>query len=72
MVGDPTLTDERCSRYIRLYQRFTDDLFLIWTGPAAVPCEIRHALVIANEAISLDWSGHGSQQNTANSRGGVV
>ncbi len=60
------LNDERFSEYILLYKRFIDDLFLIWTGPAAVLCEFRHALAIADEAISLDWSGYGSQQDAAN------
>ena len=62
----PILTDARFSQYIRLYKRFIDDLFLIWTGPAAVLCEFRHALAIADEAISLDWSGYESQQDAAN------
>ena len=61
----PILNDKRFNQYIRLYKRFIDDLFLIWTGPAAVLCDFRHALAIADEAISLDWSGYGSQQDAA-------
>ena len=62
----PIINDKRFSQYIRLYKRFIDDLFLIWTGPATAMCEFRHALAIADEAISLDWSGYETQQ----SRGG--
>jgi hypothetical protein len=62
----PILNDKRFRQYIRLYKRFIDDLFLIWTGPADVLCEFRRALAIADEAISLDWSGYGSQQDAAN------
>jgi hypothetical protein len=29
-------------------------------------CEFRHALAIADEAISFDWSGYGPQQDAAN------
>jgi hypothetical protein len=42
----PIINDKRFGHYIRLYKRFIDDLFLIWTGPAAVLCEFRHVLVI--------------------------
>ncbi len=35
----PILNDKRFRQYIRLYKRFIDDLFLIWTGPADVLCE---------------------------------
>jgi hypothetical protein len=44
---------------------FIDNLFLNWTGPAAVTvtvvCDFRHALLalaIADEAIGLDWRWH--------------
>ncbi len=57
----PILNDKRFSQYIRLHTRFIDDLFLIWTGPVAALCEFRHALATADEAISFDWSGYGSQ-----------
>ncbi len=60
------IEDKRFSQYIRLYKRFINDLFLIWTGPAAVLCEFRHALAIADEAVSFDWSGYGPQQDAAN------
>ncbi len=32
----PIINDKRFSHYIQLYKQFIDDLFLIWTGPAAV------------------------------------
>ena len=59
----PIINDERFRRYIRLYKRYIDDLFLIWTGPAAVLCDLRRALATADEAISLDWSGYESQKD---------
>ena len=62
----PIINDARFRQYIRLYKRFIDDLFLIWTGPAAVLCDFRHALATADEAISLDWSGYKSQQDAVN------
>ena len=56
--------DFKFRQYIRLYNRFIDDLFLIWTGPAAVLREFRLALATADlEAIGLDWSGYGSQKH---------
>ena len=58
----PIVNDVRFRQYIRLYKRFIDDLFLIWTGPAAVLCDFRRALATADEAISLDWSGYKSHQ----------
>jgi hypothetical protein len=65
-VETPILNDKRFRQYIRLYKRFIDDLFLIWTGPGDVLCEFRRALATADGAISLDWSGYGSQQDAAN------
>ena len=62
----PILNDERFSQYIRLYKRFIDDLFLIWTGPAAVLCEFRRVIAMADEAISFDWSEYESQQDAEN------
>ncbi len=62
----PIVNDERFSMYIRLYKRFIDDLFLIWTGPSDKLCEFRKALVTADEAISFDWSGYGTQQDAVN------
>ncbi len=32
----PIINDKRFSHYIQRYKQFIDDLFLIWTGPAAV------------------------------------
>jgi len=52
----PTVCDRRFSQYIRLYKRFIDDLFLISTGPAEVPCDFRKAMAQADKDISLDWS----------------
>ena len=56
----------RSRQYIRLFKRFIDDLFLFWTGPAAILCDFRRALETADEAISLDWSGYGSHQDAMN------
>lgn len=58
----PVVNDRRFSPYIRLYKRFIDDLFLIWTGPAEGLCEFRKAMAQADKGISLDWSGYESQQ----------
>ena len=55
----PIVNDVRFRQYIRLYKRFIDNLFLIWTGPAAVLCDLQ-ALATADEGISLDWSGYWS------------
>ena len=60
-LGTKIINDERFRQYIRLYKRYIDDLFLIWTGPAAVLCDLRRALATADEAISLDWSGYESR-----------
>ena len=57
----PIIHDPRFSRYVYLYKRFIDDLFLIWTGPTAVLCEFRRAMASADNSISLDWSGYESQ-----------
>ena len=57
----PLIHDSRFSRYVYLYKRFIDDLFLIWTGPTAVLCEFRRAMARADKNISLDWSGYDSQ-----------
>ena len=59
-LESPIVNDARFRQYIRLYKRFIDDLFHIWTGPAAVLCDFRRALATADEAIGLDWSGYGS------------
>ena len=62
----PIINDLRFSQFIRLYKRFIDDLFLIWTGPTATLCELRKALASADEAISLDWSGYETQEDAVN------
>ena len=62
----PIVSDKRFSELIRVYKRFIDDLFLIWSGPAEVLCEFRRALAEADERISFDWSGYGNQQEAAN------
>ena len=54
----PIIHDERFSRFILLYKRFIDDLFLIWTGPADVLCEFRRAMANADARISLDKAGY--------------
>jgi hypothetical protein len=61
----PILNNKRFSQYIRLYKRFIDDLFLIWTGPAAVLCEFRHALAMADEEINIT-SLNKSEQDAEN------
>ena len=65
----PIIDDAMLSPHIRLYKRFIDDLVLIWTGFAARLCEFRSALASADEEISLNWGGYGSQQD-ALSHGG--
>lgn len=62
----PIVEDKRFSQFIRLYKRFIDDLFLIWSGPAEVLCEFRRALAEADEGIGFDWSGYRNQQEAAN------
>jgi len=62
----PIMNDQRFSPFIRLYKRFIDDLFLIWTGPMATLCELRKALASADDSISLDWSGYETQQDAIN------
>jgi len=62
----PIVNDVRFRQYIRLFKRFIDDLFLIWTGPAATLYDFRRALETADEAISLNWSGYGSHQDAVN------
>ena len=62
----PIIDDARFRPHIRLYKRFIDDLILIWTGSAARLCEFRSALASADEEISLNWGGYGSQQDAQN------
>jgi len=63
-LESPIVNDVRFRQYIRLYKQFIDDLFLIWTSPAAVLCDFRRALGTADEAIGLDWSGYESQEDS--------
>ena len=58
----PIINDSRFNRHIRLYKRFIDDLFLIWTGPMDMLCEFRRALASADDRISLDWNGCENQE----------
>ncbi len=55
----PIVNDIRFRQYIQLDKQFIDDLFLIWTGSAAVLCDFRRAPATADEAISQDsaWTG---------------
>ena len=62
----PIIHDERFRRFVYLYKRFIDDLFLIWTGPADVLCEFRRAMASADARISLEWAGYASQQDAVN------
>ena len=57
------LEDPRFRRFIKLYKRFIDDIFLIWTGSAAALCAFRHALASADETIKLDLGGYERQSN---------
>ena len=56
----PIMSDVRFSPYIRLYKRFIDDLFLIWTGPEALLCDLRRALARRDRNIRFEWSGYES------------
>ena len=62
----PIISDVRFSRYTRLYKRFIDDLFLIWTGPGDLLCDLRRVLARANKSISFVWSGYDSQLDVYN------
>ena len=55
------LQDPRFRQFIKLYKRFIDDIFLIWTGSAAALCAFRRALASADESIELDWGGYERQ-----------
>jgi hypothetical protein len=65
-LGTPIINDIRFSRFIQVYKRFLDDLFLIWSGPPDLLCEFRKALAEANEGIGFDWSGCKDQQDSIN------
>ena len=58
----PIVNDVMFRQYIRLYKQFIDDLFLMWTVPAAVLCDFRRSLDTADVGFSLDWSGCESHQ----------
>jgi len=62
-LESPILEDPRFRRFIKLYKRFIDDIFLIWTGSAAALCAFRHALASADETIKLDWGGYERQSD---------
>ena len=53
-------------QYIQLYKQFVDDLFLMWTGPAAVLCTFRSSVATADEAIRLDWISYKAHQEAVN------
>ena len=57
----PIVEDPRFRQFIKLYKRFIDDIFLIWTGSAAALCAFRRALASADESIELDWGGYERQ-----------
>ena len=59
----PIVNNVRFCQYIRPYKLSIDDLFLMWTGPTAVLCDLRRALATADEAISLDWGCYESHQD---------
>ena len=57
----PIVEDPKFRQFIKLYKRFIDEIFLIWTGSAAALCAFRRALVSADETIELDWGGYERQ-----------
>ena len=59
----PIINDPRFSRFIQVYKRFIDDLFLIWSGTPELLCDFRKALAEADEGIGFDWSGYKDQQD---------
>ena len=65
-LESPILEDPRFRQFIKLYKRFIDDIFLIWTGSAAALCAFRHALASADETIKLDWGGYEKQSDAFN------
>jgi hypothetical protein len=63
-LESPMIDSERFRLYVQPYKRFIDDLFLIWTGSVARLCEFRRALAMADDNISLDWTGFDLQQHS--------
>ena len=43
------------SRYLALYKRFIDDLFVIWDGPREILLEFLLALNIKDERIKITY-----------------
>jgi len=62
-LESPILENPGFRQFIKLYKRFIDDIFLIWTGSAAALCAFRHALASADETIKLDWGGYERQSD---------
>ena len=50
----PMVEDPRFRQFIKRYNRFIDDIFLIWTGSAAALCAFRRVHASADETIELD------------------
>ena len=59
----PIINNPRFSRFIQVYKRLIDDLFLIWSGTPELLCDFRKALAEADEGIGFDWSGYKDQQD---------
>ena len=47
---------ERFAHCLRLYKRFIDDLFVIWTGSIQELCDFRAAFDERAEGIKLEWA----------------
>ena len=61
LLETPIVEDPRFRQVSKLYKRFVDDFFLIWTGSAAALCAFRRALASADKTIELDWGGYEMQ-----------
>ena len=46
---------EKHSRYITLYKRFIDDIFVIWDGPRENLLEFIHAMNTKDERIKITY-----------------
>ena len=55
-------------RYIKLYKRYIDDIFLIWLGSFAELCHFRAKLNNANMHIKLEWQGTTSAEDAIDPR----